>query len=40
VNHFATLEFWFHYPQLPAEIRALADRCFATLQADPRHWQR
>ncbi len=37
MNHFATPEFWFHYRQLPAEVRALADRYFATLQADPRH---
>ena len=33
----ATPEFWFHYRRLPAEIRELADRCFAMLQADPRH---
>ena len=37
VNHFATPEFWFHYRRLPAEARELADRCFAVLQADPRH---
>jgi hypothetical protein len=37
VNHFATPGFWFHYRQLPPEIREQADRLFATLQADPRH---
>lgn len=37
MNHFATPEFWFHYRQLPDDIRALADRCFELLQADPRH---
>jgi hypothetical protein len=37
VNHFATPEFWFHYRQLPEDVRALADRCFQLLQADPRH---
>ncbi len=37
MNHFATPEFWFHYRHLPAEVRELADRGFAMLQADPRH---
>ena len=37
MNHFATSEFWYHYRQLPARTRELADRCFAMLQADPRH---
>jgi hypothetical protein len=37
VNHYATPGFWFHYRSLPAETRKLADRCFAALQADPRH---
>ncbi len=37
MNHFATPGFWFHYRQLPAEIRAAADRCFEMLRADPRH---
>jgi len=37
LNHFATPEFWFHYRQLPDEIRDLADRCFETLRADSRH---
>lgn len=37
MNHFATPEFWFHYRQLPEDVRALADRCFQLLQGDPRH---
>ena len=37
MNHFATSEFWFHYRQLPAEVRALADKCFEFLQTNPRH---
>jgi hypothetical protein len=37
MNHFATPEFWFHYRQLPDDIRALADKCFRLLQGDPRH---
>jgi hypothetical protein len=37
LNHFATSEFWFHYRQLPAEVRALADKCFELLQTNPRH---
>jgi hypothetical protein len=37
MNHFATPEFWFHYRQLPEEIRDLADKCFRLLEADPRH---
>jgi hypothetical protein len=37
VNHFATPEFWFHYRQLPDEIRELADSCFQLLRSDPRH---
>jgi hypothetical protein len=37
LNQFATAEFWFHYRQLTPENRALADRCFQLLRADPRH---
>jgi len=37
VNHFATSEFWFHYRQLPDEIRALADKNFELLRTNPRH---
>jgi hypothetical protein len=35
VNHFATLDFWFHYRNLAGEIRDLADKNFALLRADP-----
>jgi hypothetical protein len=37
LKHFATPEFWYHYRQLPEDVRASADRCFELLQADPRH---
>ena len=37
MRHFATPGFWYHHRHLPAEIRTLADRCFRTLEADPRH---
>ena len=37
VNHFATPDFWFCYRQLPPEVRNLADKNFALIQADPRH---
>ena len=37
MNHFADPDFWFHYRRLPDEIRALADKNFALLKADPRH---
>ena len=37
MNHFATPDFWFHYRQLPAEVRELADKNFALLRADPHH---
>ena len=37
MNHFADPDFWFHYRQLPNDIRALADKNFALLKADPRH---
>lgn len=37
MNHFASPEFWVAYRALPAEIRALADKSFALLKADPRH---
>jgi hypothetical protein len=37
LNHFATPEFWFHYRQLPDDIRSLADKSFQLLQTDPRH---
>jgi hypothetical protein len=37
LNHFATPGFWFHYRQLPPDIRELADKNFALLRNDPRH---
>ena len=37
MNHFADPDFWFCYRQLPEVIRALADKNFALLKADPRH---
>ena len=37
MNHFADPDFWFHYRELPEDIRALADKNFAMLKADPRH---
>lgn len=37
LNHFATPDYWFHYRRLPAEVRALADKNFAMLKANPRH---
>ena len=37
MNHFADPDFWFHYRELPENIRALADKNFALLKADPRH---
>jgi hypothetical protein len=37
VNHFASLDFWFHYRQLPPEIRDLADRNFELLKQNLRH---
>jgi hypothetical protein len=37
VNHFASPEFWFHYRQLPEEVRILADKSFELLRTDPRH---
>ena len=37
MNHFADPDFWFHYRQLPDDIRELADKNFALLKADPRY---
>ncbi|MBA3312500.1 MAG: hypothetical protein H0T47_04285 [Planctomycetaceae bacterium] len=37
MKHFASPEFWFHYRQLPDEIRDVADKNFELLKADPRH---
>ena len=37
MNHFASRAFWQCYSALPDDIRELADRNFALLQADPTH---
>lgn len=37
VNHFASPDFWFHYRQLPPEIRNLADKNFDLLKKNSRH---
>jgi len=37
VNHFTISEFWFHYHQLPKDIRNLADINFELLRSNPRH---
>jgi len=37
LKHFATPSYWYHYRQLPPEIRELADRSFALLKEDPRY---
>lgn len=37
MNHRATPRFWSCYHALPAEVKRLADRCYARLRADPQH---
>jgi hypothetical protein len=37
VKHFASARFWRCYRTLPIEIRALADRNYALLKANPSH---
>ncbi|MBM83370.1 MAG: hypothetical protein CMJ78_22655 [Planctomycetaceae bacterium] len=37
MSHFASPSFWKCYQVLPDEIRELADKNFALLQADPAH---
>ncbi len=37
MNHFADPDFWFHYRQLPEDVRDLADKNFQLLKRDPRH---
>jgi hypothetical protein len=37
VRHFASPQFWRLYRQLPPEVRALADKNFQLLKADPKH---
>ena len=37
MTHHASPRFWKRYEALPEDVRALADRCFELLKADPRH---
>ncbi len=37
MRHFASTRFWERYRDLPAEVRALADKNFGLLKVDPRH---
>ncbi len=37
MKHFASPQFWRHYRQLSPEVRALADKNFQLLKADPKH---
>lgn len=37
MNHYASPDFWSCYRDLPAEVRAVADKSFALLKADSRH---
>jgi hypothetical protein len=37
MRHRASPRFWACYNSLPAEVRQLADRCYAQLRQDPRH---
>ncbi len=37
MNHFASPVFWFHYRQLPPDIRDLADKNFELLKQNLRH---
>ena len=37
MKHIASSRFWTAYPALPEDIRALADKNFALLKANPRH---
>jgi hypothetical protein len=37
VRHFASTRFWYLYRRLSPEARALADKNFALLKANPRH---
>jgi len=37
LKHYASSRFWALYEALPAQVRAVADKNFALLKADPRH---
>ncbi|MGB9179233.1 MAG: hypothetical protein WCB68_08290 [Pyrinomonadaceae bacterium] len=37
MKHYASPRFWQHYQKLPPAVRALADKNFQLLKADPNH---
>jgi hypothetical protein len=37
LNHHASPDFWICYRALPSEVRALADKSFSLLKANPQH---
>ena len=37
MRHYASARFWAAHDALPAEVRALAGKCFDLLKQDPRH---
>ena len=37
MSHYAALEFWQAYRQLPESVRQLSDRAFDLLKENPRH---
>jgi hypothetical protein len=37
LRHFASERFWTLYEALPSEVRALAQKAYALLKANPRH---
>ncbi|MFL6334501.1 MAG: hypothetical protein ACJ754_14395 [Pyrinomonadaceae bacterium] len=37
MRHYASPRFWRLYRQLPADVRALADKNFKLLKSDPKH---
>ncbi len=37
MTHLTLPRFWRHYAQLPPEVRALADKNYELLKADPLH---
>jgi hypothetical protein len=37
LKHYASPRFWALYKELPAEVRALADKNYELLKADPRY---
>lgn len=37
MRHYASPQFWRLYRQLPADVRAIADKNFKLLKSDPKH---